>query len=156
MAPSDETPNNGAPVPPPPRRSWFDRLRAGRVSALVAGGIVIASFGGGFLAAKGLDLIKPAAAGKLEPGAEGWSLFGKPRGAGAPRRGVPKPEGFAVWRSRIDSSGPAPMACVEMTRPLDPSKSYGDFVLVAPDLGHAPAVSVKGSEIGRASCRERV
>jgi len=73
--------------------------------------------------------------------------LGKPRPAAAPRRGQPKPEDFAVWRSRVDTSGAAPLACVEMSRPLDPAKSYADFVLVSPELNGAPAVSVKGSEL---------
>ena len=34
-----------------------------------------------------------------------------------------------------------------MTRDLDPSKSYADFVLVSPDLGHAPATIVKGDTL---------
>jgi hypothetical protein len=34
-----------------------------------------------------------------------------------------------------------------MTRPLDPSRSYGDFVQVQPDLGHARAASVRGDEL---------
>jgi uncharacterized protein YfaS (alpha-2-macroglobulin family) len=149
MAPSDETPNNDAPTPqdPPARpRAWFQRFRMTKVSGLVATALVIAAFGGGYLSAKGLDLIghKPSA---HDPGALGWNLFGKPRDANAPRRGVPKPEGFAVWRTRIDTSQAEPMACVELTRPLDPSKSYADYVLVSPDLGHAPAVSAKGSEL---------
>ncbi|RZJ86558.1 MAG: alpha-2-macroglobulin family protein, partial [Brevundimonas sp.] len=44
-------------------------------------------------------------------------------------------------------SGPEPKACIEMTRPLDASKSYADFVLVSPDPGVTPAVSVKGAEL---------
>ena len=107
---------------------------------LLAAGLLVAAFGGGFIAAKGMDGLslfgagKSGPAAKLEPGAQGWSLFGKPRDANAARRGIPKPEGFAVWRSRIDTSKPEPLACVELTRPLDPAKSYTDFVLVAPDL----------------------
>jgi uncharacterized protein YfaS (alpha-2-macroglobulin family) len=76
-----------------------------------------------------------------------WSLFGKPRAAGAARPAAPKPDGFAVWTTRVDTSQAEPLACVRMTRPLDPSRSYGDFVQVQPDLGHAPAVSVRGDEL---------
>ena len=150
---SDETPT-GAPEPSPPRRfaasrAWaqalWARASASRVPGLVAAAIVVAAFGGGYLAAKTVAPHDPAA--RHEPGAEGWSLFGKPRGAAAPRRGIPKPEGFAVWRTRIDTSRAEPMACVELTRPLDPAKSYADFVLVSPDLGHPPAVSVKDAEL---------
>ncbi|WP_310540653.1 alpha-2-macroglobulin [Phenylobacterium sp.] len=168
MAPSDETPTEGAPEPmprpdPTPRRpastlggrlrAWTDGARSSRVPGLLAAGLLVAAFGGGFIAAKGMDGLslfgagKSGPAAKLEPGAQGWSLFGKPRNANAPRRGVPKPEGFAVWRSRIDTSKPEPLACVELTRPLDPAKSYADYVLVAPDMGASPAVSVKGSEL---------
>ena len=163
MAPSDETPNEGAPEPSAPGaptrlqtlvalgRDWMGRARRSQVPGLAAAAVVVAAFGGGILAAQSfqhlpsIGVVAPGA--KTEPGAEGWSLFGKPRGAGAPRRGIPKPEGFAVWRSRIDTSRAEPMACVELTRPLDPSKSYADFVLVSPDLGHPPAVTAKGSEL---------
>ncbi|HQR90456.1 MAG TPA: hypothetical protein PLH31_14585, partial [Caulobacter sp.] len=78
---------------------------------------------------------------------QAWSLFGKPRSANAPRRGIPKPEGFAVWQSRIDSSGADPMACVRMSKALDPSKPYADYVLISPDTGRTPAVRVKGDEL---------
>ncbi|MES3030375.1 MAG: alpha-2-macroglobulin [Pseudomonadota bacterium] len=145
--PSDETPTAGAQTP---RQNWWTKVRASRVPGLLAAGLLVAAFGGGVLAAKGFDGLsfgKPEANAKLEPGAQGWSLFGKPRAAGAARRGIPKPEGFAVWRHRIDTSRAEPQACVELTRPLDPSKSYADFVLVSPDLGSSPAVSVKGAEL---------
>ncbi|MDP3174656.1 MAG: alpha-2-macroglobulin [Phenylobacterium sp.] len=119
-----------------------------RGAGLAAAGVVLAAFGGGFLTAKVADgdLFAKAPAG-AEAGVSGWSLFGKPRGAKAARRGVPKPEGFAVWRSRIDTAQAQPLACVELTRPLDPAKPYADFVLVSPDLGAQPAVSVKGAEL---------
>ena len=151
---SDETPNNGPSQNPLRDRVMalrdqalvlWSRARESRAPTLVAAGIVIAAFGGGYLAAKGLPHSAPAA--KQEPGAQGWSLFGKPRAASAPRRGPEKPEGFAVWRTRIDTSKAEPMACVELTRPLDPAKAYGDYVLVSPDLGHPPAVQAKGSEL---------
>jgi uncharacterized protein YfaS (alpha-2-macroglobulin family) len=111
---------------------------------------VVAAFGGGFLSAKavdGLHLFGGKSATAQAEGAVGWSLFGKPRGAGAPRRGAVKPEGFAVWRSRVDTSKADPQACIEMTRPLDPAKSYADYVLVSPELGTTPAVAVKGAEL---------
>ena len=72
-----------------------------------------------------------------------WPWFGKPRAADAPRAAPPKPAGFAVWKSSTDTSRPDAAACVQMTRPLDASKSYADFVLVSPDLGHPAAVTVK-------------
>jgi uncharacterized protein YfaS (alpha-2-macroglobulin family) len=34
-----------------------------------------------------------------------------------------------------------------MSRPLDPARAYGDFVLVSPDLGHPPAVVVKDDSL---------
>jgi hypothetical protein len=34
-----------------------------------------------------------------------------------------------------------------MSKPLDPSKSYADFVLISPDLGRQPAVRVKDDEL---------
>ncbi len=103
-------------------------------------------FGGGFLTARAFqgaafDLAAPGVGGV------GWSLFGKPRAADAPRRGIPRPDGFAVWKSRLDTKGSAPLACIEMSRDLDPAQAYGDFVLVSPDLGHAPALSVRGDEL---------
>lgn len=149
MAGRDETPDDGAPgsAPPPSSGGWLDRLKATRAPGLIAAGVILAAFGGGFLTAKGIEGLGKPQVAAVEPGAQGWSLFGKPRGANAPRRGIPKPEGFAVWRSRIDTSKAEPMACVELTRPLDPARSYADFVLVSPDLGHSPAVSAKGSEL---------
>jgi uncharacterized protein YfaS (alpha-2-macroglobulin family) len=39
------------------------------------------------------------------------------------------------------------MACVQMSKPLDPSKAYADFVLISPDLGRQPAVRVKDDEL---------
>jgi len=134
----------------PARGSWFERLRARRLPALAAIGLVILAFAGGAVTAEalgGLKLLSNApATAAVEPTGL-WSLFGKPRKADAPRRGVPKPEGFAVWRSRIDSSGPEPLACIELSRPLDPERAYGDFVLVSPDPGVKPAVVVKGTEL---------
>jgi len=173
MTPSDETPNaptpgqapgepsGQAPTPPadptpeaaeprrPLWRRWRERLGQGRNPAILAGALVVLAFGGGFLTARGVEGLRiptPAVLQGDQAGG-GWSLFGRPRSADAPRRGVPKPEGFAVWRTRVDTSQTDPRACVELTRPLDPSKSYGDFVLVSPDLGETPAVSVEGSEL---------
>ena len=139
---SDQTP--ATPTP----KGWLAKLRASKMPGLMAAGLVIAAFGGGVLSAKGVDwLAKPAAESAAAPGAQGWSLFGKPRDAKAARRGIPKPEGFAVWRHRIDTSANQPAACIELTRALDPAKSYADYVLISPDLGGTPAVTVKGSEL---------
>lgn len=140
--------SDGTPETAAPKANWFQKLRTSKAPAAVVAGLVIAAFGGGYLTANGLEGVWPQAKGEAaSPGASAWSLFGKPRDARAPRRGIPKPEGFAVWRTRIDTSRAEPMACVELTRPLDPAKAYADFVLVSPDLGHAPAVTAKGSEL---------
>ena len=74
-------------------------------------------------------------------------LFGKPRDKNAPRAGDVKPDGFAVWKTRLDLSGNSPKACITFSKPLDPSKPYGDYVTVTPALPTAPAVSAKGSEL---------
>ncbi|HEY5071390.1 MAG TPA: alpha-2-macroglobulin [Caulobacteraceae bacterium] len=118
-------------------------LAAAAIAALVVG------FGGGFLAAKGFDgAFAPRGFGPgATQGGTLWSLFGKLRAAGAPRRGVPKPEGFAVWKSRLDTSGAQPLACIQLTRALDPAKTYSDYVLVSPDLGHPAAVSAKDDQL---------
>ena len=65
----------------------------------------------------------------------------------AARRTPPKPEGFAVWKSRIDTSGHDPLACIEFSRALNPERAYADFVMVSPDPGVKPAVIVRGSEL---------
>ena len=139
---SDQTPETPTP------KGWLAKLRASKMPGLMAAGLKIAAFGGGVLSAMGVDWFgRPSQETQVAPGAQGWSLFGKPRDAKAARRGIPKPEGFAVWRHRIDTSANQPAACIELTRPLDPAKSYADYVLVSPDLGGAPAVPVKGSEL---------
>jgi uncharacterized protein YfaS (alpha-2-macroglobulin family) len=128
--------------------------------AAIAGavGLVAIGFGGGWLAAKGA----PGAAfgGSSYAGARGgggnvgtepagfrWFGVGKPRAPGAPRAGAHKPDGFAVWTNRIDTSGAQPVACIRMTRKLDSSKSYTDYVMVSPELGGVPAVAVRGDEL---------
>ncbi len=115
-----------------------------RLAAAIAA--VVVAFGGGFLFAKGVDgrLFTPAGAAQA---IANWPFFGHPRAANAPRAGEIKPDGFAIWKTRLDTSSADPLACIEMTRDLDPSKSYADFVLVSPDLGHAPATIVKGDTL---------
>jgi uncharacterized protein YfaS (alpha-2-macroglobulin family) len=113
---------------------------------LAAIGALIVGFGGGLLTAKVLGPHAPSATPVSADGGL-WSLFGHPRAASAPRRGVARPDTFAVWQSRVDTSGPTPLACVQMSRPLDPARAYGDFVLVSPDLGHPPAVVVKDDSL---------
>jgi uncharacterized protein YfaS (alpha-2-macroglobulin family) len=112
--------------------------------------ILALGFGIGFLAAMGLGgafAHRGGAGVGVETASDAWSLFGKPRAAGAARRGIVRPADFAVWKTRLDSSGGQPLACVEMSRDLDPAKSYADFVLVSPQPDHAPAVTVRGDEL---------
>jgi len=119
-----------------------------RTWAAAAIAALVVAFFGGFLVAKGLDgaFVHRGGAPIAETGSV-WSLFGNPRAADAPRRGIPKPDGFVVWKTRMDTSAVQPLACVELTRPLDPARPYSDFVLVSPDLGHPPAVTVKDDEL---------
>jgi alpha-2-macroglobulin len=114
----------------------------------VAGVVALAvGFGGGFLSSQLLNERAAAESAAQEGKAFEWPFFGKLRRADAPRRGPEKPREFAVWRSRVDTSGVDPRACVELSRPLNPERSYGDFVQVNPDPGAPPAVSVDGGEL---------
>jgi uncharacterized protein YfaS (alpha-2-macroglobulin family) len=116
---------------------WKDRsLAYGAIGAAVI------AFGGGFVVAKATETLHLAGGHGGGIGGFFSSMFGHPRDANAPRAGIAKPEGFAVWRQRVDTGGDNARACVEFTRALDPSKSYGDFVLVSPDPGRPPAVTV--------------
>ena len=120
----------------------FEGLK--RSAAALAGAALVLGFGGGYLAAR----IAPVPS--TAPGAPqgfAWPFFGHPRAAGAPRARMRKPDGFTLWTTRLDTSGPDPRACVRLTRALDPTRSYADFVLVNPDLGHPPAVSVHDDEL---------
>ena len=126
---------------PNPRSGPFAR------SAAIAGAALLIGFGGGFLAAKApaLKATAPSATGAPAPGFA-WPFFGKLRAASAPRATVARPEGFAVWTTRVDTEGTAPLACVRMTRPLDPRADYSDFVEVQPALDQPPAVTVRGED----------
>ena len=120
-----------------------------RNHAILAGAVAAAlaiGFGGGLMAAKWTGGRGPGGFAAEDLGAP-WRLFGHPRPAGAPRAGQPRPDGFAVWTNRVDTSGPQPLACIRMTRPLEPSKAYADYVLLSPELGSAPAVSARGDEL---------
>src|SRR5438132_13992158 len=64
-------------------------------------------------------------------GGPATGLFGKPRSANAPRAGQAKPAGFDVWKQSLDTTGASPKACVQFSKPLDPSKPYGDYVVVS-------------------------
>jgi uncharacterized protein YfaS (alpha-2-macroglobulin family) len=119
---------------------WASKRAVAIVAALALG----LGFGGGFLTARSFT------SGHATPGAAPafvWPFFGKPRAADAPRGGPRKPDGFAVWKTRIDTQGADPVSCVTLSRPLDARKSYSDFVLVSPDLGHPVAVSVHDDEL---------
>ena len=104
------------------------------------GGYIIGHGGGGAVAREGANDARQIHGPR-------WALFGKPRAKGAARPAVSKPDGFAYWRQRVDTSGSDPKACLEMTRPLDPSQSYADYVLLTPEAQGAPAVSVRGAEL---------
>lgn len=110
-----------------------------RPLAVAAVGALFAGLLAGFAIGKGADHVAKPAQGILS------AMFGHPRAANARRAGPARPEGFAVWRQRVDTTGADPKACIELTRPLDPSRSYSDFVLVSPDTGRAPAASVSAS-----------
>ncbi len=124
-------------------------IPGGRPAVLAAVTLLVAGFGGGFLTAKLTAPHVAATAPQVAPAASGfdWPLFGKPRAAEAPRAGVSKPDGFAVWTTRLDTQNGSPRACIRMSRPLDPGKSYGDFVTVSPELGHPAPVTVAGDEL---------
>ena len=103
--------------------------------------------GGGYFASELSAGRGPASASADSPREFVWNLFGRPRDADAARPGQRRPEGFAVWRTRVDTSRPEPAQCVEMSRPLDRARSYEDFVLVSPAPERPPAVTVSGSEL---------
>jgi uncharacterized protein YfaS (alpha-2-macroglobulin family) len=116
------------------------------VLAAIAAAALAVAFGGGYV------LGKTGAGGSARTAAAEqpqflWPLFGKPRAADAPRQGQPKPDGFTVWKTNVDTSQADPVSCVTMTRPLDPAKSYSDFVLVSPSLGHPVQASVRGDQL---------
>jgi uncharacterized protein YfaS (alpha-2-macroglobulin family) len=116
------------------------------VAAAVA--LVVVGFAGGFLAATVLPKTSAGAA-VAQASADGvaWPFFGRPRAASAPRAQASRPEGFAVWTTRVDTRGASPSDCIRMSRALDPSASYGDFVSVSPTLDHPAAVTVAGDEL---------
>jgi uncharacterized protein YfaS (alpha-2-macroglobulin family) len=118
----------------------------GRRAVAAAVAILAVGFGGGFLTAK---LVSPRVASPGVTAANGfaWPFFGQLRAADAPRAAPKKPDGFAVWTTRFDVQPAGPRACISMSRPLDPRRSYGDFVTVSPDLGHPAAVTVQGDEL---------
>ncbi|MBW8883107.1 MAG: hypothetical protein JF615_17315, partial [Asticcacaulis sp.] len=121
---------------------WHNRtLLAGAAAVLLSG------FSIGFLVAKATNSPAVHTMGSNSDngliGGPATGLFGKPRPATAPRAGQAKPAGFDVWKQSLDTTGATPKACVQFSKPLDPSKPYGDYVVVSPALASAPAVSVK-------------
>lgn len=118
-----------------------------RRAILAIAGLALAfGYGGGYLTARLLP--GPRAVGTAASAQPfHWPFFGQPRAAGAPRPVGARPDGFAVWKTRIDTSGADPISCVTLTRPLDPQKSYSDMVLVTPELGHPVSVSVHEDEL---------
>jgi uncharacterized protein YfaS (alpha-2-macroglobulin family) len=119
---------------------WHNRtLIAGAAAVLIAG------FGIGFLTDHALssNARQKAASATAEIGQPATGLFGKVRDKNAPRAGDKKPAGFAVWKQNLDTSGNSPKACVQFSKPLDPAKPYGDYVVVSPALPSAPAIAVK-------------
>ena len=113
---------------------WNDRpLVVGAFGAIVVG------FGGGFIVAKATETLHT----RTESSGGGlFSMFGHPRSPFARRAGLPRPEGFAVWRQRVDTSDANAKACVEFTRKLNPQFAYSDYVLVSPDPGRPPAATL--------------
>ena len=100
-----------------------------RTIAAIVAVALLAGFGGGYLTARTVGHAPGAPTAHVDQGFA-WPWFGKPRSASAPRAAPPKPDGFTVWSSRVDTSRPEPVSCIRLTRPLDPTKSYSDFVLV--------------------------
>jgi uncharacterized protein YfaS (alpha-2-macroglobulin family) len=110
---------------------------------------VLAGFGGGYLTAKSLEGLPAGAHANSAKASQApsWPFFGRPRAANAKRAAPPKPDGFTVWDQRVDTSGSEPVVCIRMTRPLDPAKSYGDYVIVSPALNSKIAATPKGDEL---------
>ncbi len=132
----------------PRLRRALQTALAWRISAPAAAGIAAGAFVAGLIVAAALTVGPHVKTTEAWASAGGpWSLFGKPRGAGATRPGPAKPEGFAVWRTRIDATGPEPLACIEFSRTLNPEASYNDFLEVAPNNGVKASARVKGSEL---------
>ncbi|MGZ3306231.1 MAG: MG2 domain-containing protein, partial [Asticcacaulis sp.] len=122
---------------------WHNRTLIASAAAVLISGFCV-----GFLTARatgGHGGTSTVAASDIQGPSSG--LFGRPRSANAPRAGDVKPSGFAVWKQRLDTSGNSPKACITFSHPLDPSKPYGDYVVVTPALPSAPAVSAKDSEL---------
>ena len=118
------------------------------LAAAVAAALVF-GLGAGFLLGKGSGPRHPGQAASVARQETGlaWPFFAHPRAADAPRAVEKKPDGFAIWRTRIDTSRAQPVDCIQMTRPLNPARGYGDFVLVSPAIQGPPAVAARGDEL---------
>lgn len=125
-----------------PQHPWTRPALAALVALILGIGLGVAIGRNG----QESDVVAQGSSAKPVEG-DAWSLFGHPRSPAAARRGLPRPSGFAYWRQRLDTQGNDPKACLELSRPLDPAKNYADFLLIAPDLGHPPAVRVVGGEL---------
>ncbi|HUO12201.1 MAG TPA: NAD(P)-dependent oxidoreductase, partial [Caulobacteraceae bacterium] len=112
-----------------------------RTVAVCVGAALLVGFGFGYWTGR------TSPAPSQSPSSLAWPFFGKPRAADAPRAGPAKPEGFAVWKTAIDTSGADPLSCITLTRPLDPSVAYSDFVAVNPSLGHPVSAVVRGDAL---------
>src|SRR4051812_16540689 len=103
------------PEPRPPRGprlpASLQALLDRRFPASPALGIAAAAFAAGLLVAAAISIGPHAKTAEAEAiGGGPWGLFGKPRAADAARPATPKPAGFAVWRTRTDTSGTEPRA----------------------------------------------
>jgi uncharacterized protein YfaS (alpha-2-macroglobulin family) len=124
---------------------WHDRTLIASAAAVLISGFCI-----GFLTSQAMSGHSGPGAATIaadELNGPATGLFGHPRDKNAPRAGDVRPAGFAVWKQRLDTSANSPRACVTFSKPLDPSKPYGDYVTVTPALATAPAVSASGSEL---------
>ena len=63
------------------------------------------------------------------------------RSADAPRAGVVLAEGMAFHRLRTETNQAEPRACLEFTRPLDPSVNYADYLRLEPAAAYQTDVS---------------
>lgn len=111
------------------------------VAALAVG------FGGGYFVSNMAGGNAGGGADGGRPGASSWSLFGHPRDANAARPAERRPDGFTVWRTRTDTATAEPRQCIQMSRPLNASRPYDDFVLVSPTPERRPAVTVNNDEL---------
>src|SRR5947207_331725 len=90
-------------------RAWRGRVRGSRPPGPAAIAPASTAFAAGLLAAAVISQGPNAGTANAWADKGGpWSLFGKPRAAGAARPGAPRPQEFAVWRTRIDTSGAEP------------------------------------------------